>query len=61
MSQNIYQIYTTNPITSNASTDLMYFGQSPYGATDDAAMTYANFAAQFGSPYTPAALTEVSD
>lgn len=46
MSQNIYQVYQTNPITSNASTDLMYFGQSPYGATDDAAMTYANFNAQ---------------
>lgn len=44
---NIYQIYTNNPITTNASTDLMYFGQSPYGITNDAAMTYANFAAQF--------------
>lgn len=47
MSQNINQVYMTNPITSNASTDLMYFGQSPYGATNDAAMTYANFSAQF--------------
>jgi hypothetical protein len=52
MSQNIYQIYQANPITSNASTDLMYFGQSPYGAGDDAAMTYANFAAQFLTPST---------
>lgn len=49
MSQNIHQIYVINPITSNASTDLMYFGQSPYGAADDAAMTFANFAAQFMS------------
>jgi len=61
MSQNIHQIFVANPITSNTSTDLMYFGQSPYGAGNDAAMTYVNFSAQFGAPYTPAALTEVSD
>jgi hypothetical protein len=61
MSQNIHQVYVANPITSNASTDLMYFGQSPYGATNDAAMTYANFAAQFGAPFTPAALTKTND
>lgn len=61
MSKNIFQIYTDNPITSNASGDLMYFGQSPYGVTDDAAMLYSNFAAQFGGPFTPAALTRVSD
>ncbi len=47
MSMNINQVYIANPITSNASTDLMYFGQSPYGAGNDAAMTYANFSAQF--------------
>lgn len=47
MSKNIHQVYLTNPITSNAALDLMYFGQSPYGVTDDAAMTYANFSAQF--------------
>lgn len=50
MSKNIDQIYIANPITSNASTDLMYFGQSPYAAGDDAAMTYANFAIQFAPP-----------
>jgi len=61
MSKNIHQVFIANPITSNASTDLMYFGQSPYNATDDAAMTYANFAAQFGQPYTAAALTKVDD
>lgn len=61
MSENIHQIYIANPITSNASTDLMYFGQSPYGAGNDAAMTYANFALQFGSPYTAAALTRTND
>jgi len=47
MSKNIQQIYVANPITSNARTDLMYFGQSPYGVGDDAAMLYSNFALQF--------------
>lgn len=61
MSKNIDQIFIANPITSNASTDLMYFGQSPYGAGNDAAMTYANFSAQFGAPYTAAALTASND
>jgi hypothetical protein len=41
--QTIAQIYVANPITTNTNTDLMYFDQA--GA--DAAMTYANFAAQF--------------
>ncbi len=49
MAKNIQQVYTTNPITTNMSSDLMYFGRSPYGVTDDAAMTYMNFAAQFGT------------
>lgn len=61
MSKNIDQVYIANPITSNASTDLMYFGQSPYGAGNDAAMTYANFSLQFGAPYTAAALTSGND
>lgn len=49
MSKNIEQVFVANPITSNTSTDLMYFGQSPYGVGNDAAMTYANFSAQFAS------------
>lgn len=61
MSKNINQVYIANPITSNLSTDLMYFGRSPYGATDDTAMTYGNFSAQFGAPYTAAALTKTND
>jgi hypothetical protein len=61
MSKNIDQVFIANPITSNASTDLMYFGQSPYGVGNDAAMTYANFSAQFGAPYTAAALTKTDD
>ena len=47
MSKNILQVYTANPITTNQSTDLMYFGQSPYGLLNYAGMTFANFAAQF--------------
>ena len=47
MSQNIEQVFTANPITTNAGTDLMYFGQSPYGAGNDAAMLYSNFEKQF--------------
>lgn len=61
MSKNIDQIFIANPITFNASTDLMYFGRSPYAPGNDAAMTYANFAAQFGVPYTPSALTSNND
>lgn len=49
MSKNIDQVFTANPITSNVSTDLMYFGQSPYGAGNDAAMTYSNFSAQLAN------------
>lgn len=48
MAKNIHQIFVANPITTNAPTDLMYFGQSPYtSGADDAAMTFANFSAQF--------------
>lgn len=61
MSKTLQQIYTTNPITSNLSTDLMYFVQSPYTPGTDAGMTFANFSAQFGSPYTPSSLSEVND
>ncbi len=49
MSKNINQVFIANPITTNLSTDLMYFGRSPYGVGDDTAMTYANFSAQFAS------------
>jgi hypothetical protein len=54
MSKNIDQVFIANPITTNASTDLMYFGQSPYALGDDAAMTFANFQAQFSSGITAA-------
>ena len=59
--KNLNQIFTTNPITTNASTDLMYFMQSPYSAGTDAGMTFANFSTQFGAPYTAAALTRTND
>jgi len=47
MSQTLQQIFVANPITTNTSTDLIYFSQSPYTAGNDAAMTYADFEAQF--------------
>jgi hypothetical protein len=49
MSRTLQQIFTANPITTNASTDLMYFAQSPYSTNHDAGMTYANFSAQFSA------------
>lgn len=54
MSKNIHQVYIDNPITTNNAQDLMYFGQSPYGAGNDAAMLFSDFSAQFPAP--PAAL-----
>lgn len=47
MSKNIHQVFLANPITTNAGTDLMYWGQSPYGVNNDAAMLYSDFSAQF--------------
>ncbi len=44
MSQNILQIYNTNPATSLIGTDLIYLGRSPYGATDDFAIEASSFA-----------------
>src|SRR5690349_20309188 len=63
MSKNIEQIYVDNPITTNADTDLMYFGQSPYGVGDDAAMTYGNFKTQSNNIYLQKSnnLSDVSD
>lgn len=57
MSKNILQIYQNNPITTNESTDLMYFGRSPYGIGDDTAMQFSDFAAQFVSEDTVSTLT----
>lgn len=61
MSKNIDQVFIANPITANLSTDLMYFGQSPYASGNDAAMLFSDFSVQFGAPYTAAALTKVND
>lgn len=49
MSKNLHQVYVANPITSNATTDLMYFMQSPYTSGTDAGMTLGKFAGQFQS------------
>jgi hypothetical protein len=61
MSRTLDQIFIANPITTNLSTDLLYFSRSPYTSGNDAGMTYANFAAQFGSAVTPSALTATPD
>lgn len=50
MSENIHQVYMTNPITTNHPTDLMYFGRSPYGAADDTAMLFSSFLSQLNIP-----------
>lgn len=46
MARNIEQVFLANPITVNQPLDLMYFGQSPYGTSNDAAMTFADFSEQ---------------
>jgi hypothetical protein len=49
MSQNIYQIYQANPALSMQSADLLYLGRSPYGASSDYAITFANFTSSLGT------------
>ncbi len=61
MSRTLEQIYIDNPITTNQGTDLMYFAQDPYTAGNDAGMTFTDFSSQFGSPFTPSALTRSND
>jgi hypothetical protein len=61
MSRTLQQIFTDNPITTNESADLMYFARSPYTAGNDTGMLFSDFAAQFGSPIVPAALTRTND
>ena len=56
MSQNIQQIFVANPASSMVSTDLLYLGRSPYNASDDFAITFANFVASIGTA-TPTAST----
>lgn len=42
MSKNIDQIFVANPAASMNSTDLYYLGRSPYGLTNDMAITWTN-------------------
>lgn len=56
MSKNIDQIFIANPASSMQTSDLLYLGRSPYGATDDFAITFANFSGSLGS-ITPTAST----
>lgn len=46
MSKNINQVFTTNPSTSLPGTALMYAGLSPFGPTNDTAITMANLLLQ---------------
>lgn len=52
MSETIYQIFQANPTTSAASTDLIYLGKSPYNASDDSAISFANLVASISLPLT---------
>lgn len=45
MSSNIQQIFVANPAVAMLSNDLLYLGRSPYGASDDFAITFANMRA----------------
>lgn len=45
MSSNIQQIFVANPASSMQSLDLLYLGRSPYGASNDMAITWANMQA----------------
>lgn len=42
MSKNINQIFVANPAASMVGTDLYYLGRSPYGLTNDMAITWSN-------------------
>ena len=61
MSRTLQQIFTDNPITTNQGADLMYFARSPYTPGNDAGMLFSDFSAQFGTPFTPSALTKTDD
>lgn len=43
MSSNINQIYINNPSNNMSNLDLIYKGISPYGSTDDSAITWGDF------------------
>jgi hypothetical protein len=45
MSQNIHQLFVSNPASSMQGTDLLYLGRSPYNTADDFAITWANMLA----------------
>ena len=45
MSQNINQLFISNPASSMLGTDLLYLGRSPYNTSDDFAITWANMLA----------------
>lgn len=42
MSKNIEQVHISNPVTVLQGNDLFYVGQTPYGPTDDGAITFTD-------------------
>jgi hypothetical protein len=54
MSATLKQIFDANPIVTNDPDDLMYFSRSPYTTGNDAAMSFADFQAQFTASGVPA-------
>lgn len=55
MSANIQQIFTNNPSTTLPDTALVYLGLSPFGLTNDSAITGANLKSSIGAAYLPLA------
>ena len=49
MSQNIKQVYDSNPSVTLQENDLLYAGKSPYGVTNDTAIKYSDFVAQLAT------------
>lgn len=43
MAENLLQVFTENPASSMATSDLLYLVQSPYTVDDDAGITFDNF------------------
>ncbi len=60
MSKTLEQIYTDNPSTVIADTDLLYLVQSPYSPGTDSGISGADLKAMFPSG-TPSALTKLDD
>lgn len=52
MSANIKQVFDANPITAFQTTDLCYFGRSPYAPGNSMASTWGNILTQLSTSFT---------